>query len=159
MDKPLPKSAEVVDFQELAKASNKQGKSSGAKAEQEADSDPLADVPDPPSPNVSSSSTSKLSEAKQRLQSLGLLGVMGDLGSALTSFKNSLLKTWKFPSTPPERGTVIVSGLVELVGTKATCVLDVRAAFHPKENRFVAIGIGVRRLQARKQAPKGGKGP
>lgn len=50
----------------------------------------------------------------------------------------------------------MVSGLVELTGSKATAVLDVRAAYHPKENRWVAIGVGVRRLQARKQAPKGG---
>ena len=60
------------------------------------------------------------------------------------------------PHTPPERGTIMISGLVELVGTKATCVVDVRAAYHPKENRWQAIGVGVRRLQSKKQSPKGG---
>ena len=155
-DKPESTSTDVVDFQQLAKASNTQGKPSGAKAEQDAESNKMPVVPNPPSPNLSSADAAKVSEAKQRLQSLGLLGVVTDFSSALASFKNSLLKTWRFPHAPPERGTIMVSGLVELVGSKASCVLDVRAAFHPKENRFVAIGVGVRRLQARKQAPKGG---
>lgn len=151
--KPESTSTKVVDFQELAKGHKGQEKPSGASAGQGAESDKLPVVP---SPNLSSADAAKVSEAKQRLQSLGLLGVVTDFSSALTSFKNSLLKTWKFPHAPPERGTVMVSGLVELVGSKANCVLDVRAAFHPKENRFVAIGVGVRRLQARKQSPKGG---
>jgi len=151
--KPESASTKVVDFQELAKGDKGQEKPSGAVAGQGAEADKLPVVP---SPNLSSADAAKASEVKQRLQSLGLLGVMTDFSSALTSFKNSLLKTWKFPHTPPERGTVMVSGLVELVGSKANCVLDVRAAFHPKENRFVAIGVGVRRLQARKQSPKGG---
>ena len=153
-DKPESKSTGVVDFQEMADKGQK--KKSGTPAERDAETEELPIAPHTPSPNLSSSDDKKASEAKQRLQSLGLLGVVTDFKSALTSFKDSLLKTWKFPHAPPERGTVLVSGLVELVGSKATCVLDVRAAFHPKENRFVAIGVGVRRLQARKQAPKGG---
>ena len=153
-DKPESKSTGVVDFQEMANKSQK--KKSGTPAEPDAETEELPVAPHTPSRNLSSSDDKKASEAKQRLQSLGLLGVVTDFSSALTSFKDSLLKTWKFPHAPPERGTVLVSGLVELVGSKATCVLDVRAAFHPKENRFVAIGVGVRRLQARKQAPKGG---
>lgn len=153
--KPQSTSTDAVDFQELAKGTKPQGKSSGANARPDANSDELSVVP---SPNLSSADAEKASEAKQRLQSLGLHGVVTDFGSALTSFKNSLQKTWRFPNAPPERGTIMVSGLVELVGSKATCVIDVRAAFHPKDNRFVSVGLGVRRLQARKQAPKGGTG-
>ena len=79
-----------------------------------------------------------------------------DMSIAMKTFKRTLAKTWKGAPIPPERGTLLVSGLIEVEGSKAVCVLDVQAAYHPRESRWVAIAIGVRRLQLRKQAPKGG---
>ena len=79
-----------------------------------------------------------------------------EMASALTAFKRTLLKTWRPASVPAPRGTFMVSGLVQVSGPKGHCVLDIRAAYHPAEKRWVAIGMGVRRVQLRKQAPRGG---
>lgn len=79
-----------------------------------------------------------------------------DASIAFKTFSRTLAKTWNFPGPAAERGTFMISGLVEVEGSKAVCVLDVRAAYHPRESRWVAIGVGVRRMQKRKQGPKGG---
>lgn len=80
-----------------------------------------------------------------------------DMSIAFKTFRRTLARTWKGLDNPGERGTFMVSGLVELEGSKAVCVLDVRATYHPRESRWVAIAIGVRRVQLRKQAPRGGR--
>ena len=54
------------------------------------------------------------------------------------------------------RGTVGVSGLVEVVGTKGKATLDVTAAYDPKENEFVGSYWRPRRIQPRSQSPRGG---
>ena len=70
--------------------------------------------------------------------------------------KHQLAKNWQPPHTPlMVYGSVLFSGLVELVGQKGTCVCDVRASYHPSEDRWVTISVSVRRIQAFKQAPKG----
>ncbi|MCJ1478778.1 hypothetical protein MMC13_007462 [Lambiella insularis] len=79
-----------------------------------------------------------------------------EMATATTAFKNNLAQHWRYASAPAPRGTFMVSGLVELRGPKGTCVMDVQAAYHPQESRWVAIAIGVRRIQKRKQGPKGG---
>lgn len=146
----------MIDFQRLARGKEDQSSQSHAgidEGEETTNTDP---APAPPPKAAPAEDVSKMSASKQRLHNLGVLGAMQDFGTALHVFQHSLIRTWKMPHAPPERGSIMVSGLVELVGSKATCVLDVRAAYHPKENRWVAIGVGVRRLQAKKQAPKGG---
>lgn len=85
------------------------------------------------------------------------LPILGqDMKIAMKTFERTLAKNWKQSALVLERGTFMVSGLVEIEGPKAKCVLDVRAAYHPAESRWVNVGIGVRRMQARSQAPKGG---
>lgn len=74
-----------------------------------------------------------------------------------TAFKNSLAKNWRSASVPAPRGTFTVSGLVEVYGSKGIVMLDVRAAYHPRESRWVVIAMAVRRVQKRKQGPKGGR--
>lgn len=158
VNSPSPSTTDIVDFRKLAKANDKRDSQSSTGFEQDEETtntDPVL-ASNPPSKAASAEDTSKMSGAKQRLYNLGVLGAIQDFGTALHVFQHSLIRTWKMPQAPPERGTLLVSGLVELVGSKATCVVDVRAAYHPKENRWVAIGVGVRRLQAKKQAPKGG---
>ena len=75
---------------------------------------------------------------------------------ALAAFKRNLARKWKSNNLPAPRGTCVISGLVELVGPKGTCVLEVSAAYHPGENRFVSLGLAVRRAQPKQQAPRGG---
>ncbi|KAL8742823.1 MAG: hypothetical protein Q9184_008189, partial [Pyrenodesmia sp. 2 TL-2023] len=41
-----------------------------------------------------------------------------DTVSAVDAFKETFAKTWRPAHAPPERGTVLFSGLVELVGPK-----------------------------------------
>ncbi|KAI4280765.1 MAG: hypothetical protein L6R38_004191 [Xanthoria sp. 2 TBL-2021] len=84
-------------------------------------------------------------------------GVGEDLASAATAFKTTFSKTWRPVITPPERGTVLFSGMVELVGPKGVAVLDVRGAYHAAESRWTTLSVAVRRLQSRKQGPRGGR--
>ena len=78
------------------------------------------------------------------------------MDSILTTFKKTLRSAWR-PSLPPHppRGTILISGLVELSGPKAICLLDVLGTYHPGESRWVSIGTRVRRLQRRVQRPRG----
>lgn len=80
----------------------------------------------------------------------------GDALSAVDAFKSTFARTWQPAQTPPERGTVMFSGLIELVGPKGIAVLDVRAVYHPAEKRWCQISLAPRRFQPRKQVPKGG---
>lgn len=140
-----------IDFQRFAKASSKQESHPGAGADK---------ISEPKSSDMIStkaSSKAVLSDAARVLPPLPSIPQPGGgMTSAVTAFKRTLAKTWQPASIPPERGTFIVSGLVELTGSKAICVLDVHAAYHPRESRWVVVSIGVRRVQARKQSPKGG---
>lgn len=79
-----------------------------------------------------------------------------DIVSAVNAFKRTFAQTWRPAHVPPERGTVMFSGMVELVGPKGVAVFDVRAAYHPAESRWSSIGIAPRRIQPRKQSPRGG---
>ena len=54
------------------------------------------------------------------------------------------------------RGTVGISGLIEVVGTKGRATLDVTAAYDPKANEFVGSHWRPRRIQPRSQSPRGG---
>ncbi|KAL8779394.1 MAG: hypothetical protein Q9213_006962 [Squamulea squamosa] len=83
-------------------------------------------------------------------------GTGEDLASAATAFKTTFSQTWQPASTPPGRGTVLFSGMVELVGPKGVAVLDVRGAYHAAESRWTTVAIAVRRMQSKKQSPKGG---
>lgn len=81
-----------------------------------------------------------------------------DFNLAFKTFKSVLARTSKDSSLHGERGVCLVSGLVEVEGPKAICVMDVRAFYHPGDSRWVAIAIGVRRMQARQQYPRGEQG-
>ena len=79
-----------------------------------------------------------------------------DYAHASRAFKKTLAKNWsKGMSLEPPRGTLLISGLVELYGPKGFCVLDVRAAYEPRASQWVAVSIGLRRAQPRVQKPKG----
>lgn len=56
----------------------------------------------------------------------------------------------------PPRGTVVVSGLVEVKGKDATATMDVHAAYDLKQNKYVIISMGVKKVKPRVQSPKGG---
>ena len=149
-------SPSALEFQKLAEGEEDEDSQSDANFEEGEETPENEPAPTLPSKAASAADFSKMSTTEQKLHNLGLRGTMQDFGTALHVFQHSLLKTWKTPRVPPERGSIIISGLVELVGSRATCVIDVRAAYHPKENRWVGVNIGVRRVQAKRQSPKGG---
>lgn len=80
-----------------------------------------------------------------------------DMKAALKAFDQTLAKNWAQPSLVLERGTFLISGLVQVRGPKAVGVLSVQAVYHPRESRLVAASIEVQKVKLRKQAPKGGE--
>ena len=103
-------------------------------------------------------SSSPRSDGAKLLRALPAIPQPGEeMSSALKAFKHTLAKTWRPASAPAPRGTFMVSGLVEVAGPKGHCVLDIHAAYHPAESRWVAVSIDVRRVQPKKQGPKGGQ--
>lgn len=78
--------------------------------------------------------------------------------NAWTAFKAKMAQTWRPAANYPPRGSIIISGFVELESPKAWIVFDVRAAWDPKTKEFDprSLYLRTRRLQMRKQAPTGG---
>ena len=77
-------------------------------------------------------------------------------GAVVTAFKRTLAKNWKPPLDFGERGTLLVTGLVQIEGPKGACVLDIAASYHPRESRYTHIACGVRNFRPRHQRPRGG---
>jgi len=78
----------------------------------------------------------------------------------LVAFKNKFTQTWRPAPNYPPRGSVILSGLVEIDSPKAWIVIDVKAAYDPKTKTFDSrcMSLALRRLQMKKQGPPGGPG-
>lgn len=53
------------------------------------------------------------------------------------------------------RGTLLLSGLVEVIGAKGRATIDVVAAYNPTSNQFEIVSPTIRRIQPKSQAPKG----
>ncbi|KAI9744422.1 MAG: hypothetical protein M1818_001951 [Claussenomyces sp. TS43310] len=87
-----------------------------------------------------------------------LIGMKMHLVRAMLAFRLKLAQTWKPARGYPPRGSIIVSGLVELDTPKAWLVVDVKAAWDPKEKVFAgeSTRLALRRMQMKKQAPLGG---
>ncbi|OJD35118.1 uncharacterized protein BKCO1_1900017 [Diplodia corticola] len=76
---------------------------------------------------------------------------------ALSIFSSTLLKNWKRPQLEPPRGTILVTGLIEIRGDKARTVLDVTGAYDPLIDKYVALRVGSRLIQDKQQRPRGGR--
>lgn len=59
-----------------------------------------------------------------------------DVHAALEAFGRTLTRNWKKAEIVPERGTLVAMGLVQVVGPRGTCDLEVTALYHPQESRF-----------------------
>lgn len=77
---------------------------------------------------------------------------------AIMAFKVKLSQTWKPAPNYPPKGSILVSGLVELDSPKAWLVFDVKAAWDPKTRLYDArsMHLKLRRMQLKKQGPMGG---
>ncbi|KAI9680064.1 MAG: hypothetical protein M1817_005080 [Caeruleum heppii] len=79
----------------------------------------------------------------------------GHLAMAYMAFRTSMARAWSRQPSDPPRGTIVVSGLVEVVSPKAMAVIDVVAAFDPKSSRWEQVNMRTRRFQWRNQTPRG----
>jgi hypothetical protein len=71
-------------------------------------------------------------------------------------FLHNLQKNRGSTSIEPPRGSVVVTGLIEVIGTKGRTTLDVSAAFDPPSDEYVLWSWKPRRIQPKSQRPKGG---
>ena len=77
-----------------------------------------------------------------------------DYANASRAFKKTLAKKWnRTVDLELPRGTILMSGLLELNGPKAICVLEVKAAYEVRASQWLAVGVGIRREQPRRQTP------
>lgn len=77
----------------------------------------------------------------------------------IMAFKAKLAQTWRPAPNFPPRGSILVSGLVELDTPKAWLVFDVKAAWDPKTRAYDprSMHVQLRRMQLKKQGPVGGR--
>jgi hypothetical protein len=82
----------------------------------------------------------------------------GHFFRAIMAFKAKMAQTWRPAPNYPPRGSILVSGLVELDSPKAWLVFDVKAAWDPKTRSYDArsMHLQLRRMQLKKQGPVGG---
>jgi hypothetical protein len=87
------------------------------------------------------------------------LALRGHFFRGIMAFKQKFSQTWRPYPTYPPRGSISVSGLVELDSPKAWLVFDVRSAWDPKTKQFdpTSMQLKLRRMQMKQQAPLGGK--
>ncbi|EHK96289.1 hypothetical protein M7I_7996 [Glarea lozoyensis 74030] len=73
----------------------------------------------------------------------------------LLAFRSKLMQTWRPAPSYPPRGSILVSGMVELESSRAYLVFDVRAAWDPKEKAYDArsMQLKLRRFQFKQQGP------
>jgi len=75
----------------------------------------------------------------------------------IMAFRAKLAQTWRPAQNFPPRGSLLVSGLVEIDSPKAWLVFDVHAAYDPKDKEFDprSMKVELRRFQLKKQGPVG----
>jgi hypothetical protein len=81
------------------------------------------------------------------------------LRRAFVAFKTKFAQTWRPAPNYPPRGSILVSGLIELDSPKAWLVIDVKAAWDPKTKQYDprSMHLVMRRLQMKRQAPLGSR--
>ena len=82
--------------------------------------------------------------------------VYNENGPAIVAFKRTLARNWKHPHHFAERGTIVMTGLVKIEGSRGVCVVDIAAAYHPEDAKFTHIACGIRNFRPRSQGPRGG---
>ena len=98
--------------------------------------------------STTSPDSSKILNSLPAIPKLG-----GDMGAAVMAFKRTLARNWHRQPLDPPRGTVLVFGLVRVKGTKGTGVIDVRAAYHPRDVSLTILDARLRYLIPRNQRP------
>ena len=76
-----------------------------------------------------------------------------DIGTSIKEFKQTMAKNWQIPNTTGERGTFVVTGDIEFVGPKGSCVLAVIGDYHPREAKYRNIRMSFKYVIPRRQRP------
>ncbi|KAK6582143.1 hypothetical protein PZA11_005840 [Diplocarpon coronariae] len=73
----------------------------------------------------------------------------------MMAFRTKFSQTWRPAPDFPPRGSILVSGMVELDAPKAWLVFDVRASWDPKTRAYDprSMIVRLRRMQPKKQGP------
>ncbi|KAF2403717.1 hypothetical protein EJ06DRAFT_527321 [Trichodelitschia bisporula] len=79
----------------------------------------------------------------------------GGTGSVLSTFVKALSNDRRRARMDPPRGTVVITGLVEVVGTKAKVIVDVFAAYDPVSDEYVNCHWAIKSVVPRTQSPRG----
>jgi hypothetical protein len=150
---------------------NKQAKGKSGSGSQELPQNPLSPSParsgtepKPDGPNglitkggnsPSQGSSLNQSDENDPKKVLDILPMRSHFLAAYLAFRLKFSQTWKPALKHPERGSVLVFGLVELESAKAYITLDVRSAWDPKTKEYDprSMVVGVRRLALKKQGP------
>jgi hypothetical protein len=82
----------------------------------------------------------------------------GRFAKSVLAFKSELQQKWKPAKDYPPRGSILVTGFVEVDSPRAWLVFDVKAAWDPKTKTYDprSMVLSLRRLQMKKQGPVGG---
>ncbi|KAF2869524.1 hypothetical protein BDV95DRAFT_577595 [Massariosphaeria phaeospora] len=108
----------------------------------------------PPTPSSQKESTPALSSSPDAPKRINI--VLPNL----SFFRRSFQKQYHpLRDMQPPRGTFIMHGLIEIIGTKARMTVDVAAVYDPKTARYIMLTAKMRSLTDLKQVPKGGPGP
>ena len=108
----------------------------------------IKDLPLKPKKNYSEDSLTE-DHSEQPSDSGKISPLEQDIGTALTVFKETLARNRKLPALVPERGTIVVSGLVQLDGPRGHCILDVAGIYHPRRSRWMGCNFIVRHIHLR----------
>ena len=76
-----------------------------------------------------------------------------DIGTSIKEFKKAMAKNWQVPTITGERGTFVVTGDIELIGPRGSCVLGVVADYHPREAKYKNVRMGFKYIIPRRQRP------
>jgi hypothetical protein len=125
----------------------------GPDTDAEADATQRSSSPVPPPPGAPSSSGSN---PQEKNVSFPDFSPAPPKSLALSIFATTLAKHWQPFKLEPPRGTVIVSGLIEIKGSKARMTMDINAAYDPKQDKYVMLQGAIRRIQDLSQKPRGG---
>ena len=108
-------------------------------------------------PTTSEKSTVTGKKENETEISATAMALQGHILRATMAFKAKMAQTWRPAPNYPPRGSILVSGLVELDSPKAWLVFDVKAAWDPKTRSYDArsMHIALRRMQLKKQGPVG----
>ena len=85
----------------------------------------------------------------------GMPKVTGDAAAAVQAFKQTLAKTWQ-PAVTLERGQIVLSGIVEVEGSRGVLNLEVLALYNPQRSALDSVSMSTRRAALKKQAPPSG---